>query len=268
MTSEAETPSLHWAAAVKLIEARRCAGLDSGSSLGGVYLDSFLAASTYVFGAMTDLNIPPPEIHEPPRCEATSTSTQGPSPQLPLGLQVLLDNAKVGNSMVALIPNLFESRTRVVSHNSDEDSSWTFPEVWPLCDHTPPSIAGEPHIEEIVHRALAIFTVRPFGPVAMVGFKPKLQQAVFRKLISKCVARRMQNEEAALYWSWVVLVGSLKTTIGDLSPRGQTLRDLQVQKFPEWSASSSISQQILQMFPHDDDFLSCHNQSMRGVRLK
>ena len=183
---------------------------------------------------------------------------------LPLGLQALVDQNLIGSVTLEVVRNL--NNLSVVGPDGqihycvpDEEprveQTSSFIHAWNLFDIIPPSVEGEPPLEELLPAALMIYTARGLGPMGLANSVSRAGRAHLSIRLPMCLAQRSEEEEHALFWCWMVTVETWKYVVNDLHQEGVKLRDSMLHRFP-WCASATVATGVLGNFHHDTRLLA------------
>ena len=182
---------------------------------------------------------------------------------LPLGLKALIDQNLIGTVTLEVVRNV--NSLSVVGPDGqihycipDEEPgverTSSFIHAWNLLDIVPPSVEGEPSIEELLPAALMIYTARGLGPIGLANSVSRAGRAHLSIRLPMCLAQRSEEEEHALFWCWMVTVEAWKSVVNDLHQEGVRLRDSMLVRFP-WCGSATVAKGVLRKFHCDSRLL-------------
>lgn len=180
---------------------------------------------------------------------------------MPIGFRILKDKDRIGKSAMSLACNLMriiEEQEGCTPDDSDfrpkhTDLPVSFMNTWGLLDLKPSSIPGQPSIEDVLPCAITMYTSRIVaGPLHSINIVGRCAQSHLVSQIMKCDVIRSDEEENALFWSWVVAIQTLKTRLGGLSPEGLELRDSFNKRFQHYRPPVN-ARLVLEQFFCDDE---------------
>ena len=192
------------------------------------------------------------------------------------GLSALVDQNLIGSVTLQVVRNV--NKLSVVGPDGkvqycvpDEEPGLertsSFIQAWNLLDIIPPSVEGEPSIEELLPAALMIYTARGLGSLGLANSVSRAGRAHLSIRLPMCLIQRSEVEEDALFWCWMVTVETWKYVVHDLHHEGARLRDPMLRRFP-WCVSATVAEGVLGKLHCDTSLLENYGRFVGSIRNK